>query len=268
MASMHDSCHDPKMKVNTGMNSMKQVFKDDMYMVTAKQNIIVNTTLIRSWVVGDSFDSQAFVIWHIEVGGGGLLRGCGKFIIVLYVYNVNKSYCIDKCTHQYLWGKFSCAVSVLYVKTCESVRQHWCKMQMSDMATHLGSQFYYRIQWERSKNVPEHCSLCVHKRLCIDSRSLHTNICEWISHSLCVNKATVVRKLTFNTNYWRKQKTPTCIYRHSIHILLVYYIIRMSTQPFLLYNPLLLLLIYLNHIRLHKTLSYRSYSLYFFTYWY
>ncbi len=33
----------------------------------------------------------------------------------------------------------------------------------------------------------------------------------------------------------------------------------------LLYDPLHFLLIYLNHIRLHKTLSYRSYSLYFFT---
>ncbi len=38
----------------------------------------------------------------------------------------------------------------------------------------------------------------------------------------------------------------------------------MSTQPRLLYDPLLFLLIYLNHIRLHKTLSYRAYSLYFF----
>ncbi len=52
---------------------------------------------------------------------------------------------------------------------------------------------------------------------------------------------------------------------YSIHLLLVYYIIRMSTQPLLLYDPLLFLLIYLNHIRLHKTPSYRSYSLYFFT---
>ncbi len=33
-----------------------------------------------------------------------------------------------------------------------------------------------------------------------------------------------------------------------------------STQPLLLYDPLLFLLIYLNHIRLHKTLSYCSYS--------
>ncbi len=39
----------------------------------------------------------------------------------------------------------------------------------------------------------------------------------------------------------------------------------MSTQPLLLYDPLLFLLIYLNHIRLHKTLSYHSYSLYLFT---
>ncbi len=31
------------------------------------------------------------------------------------------------------------------------------------------------------------------------------------------------------------------------------------------YDPLLILLIYLNHIRLHKTLSYRSYSLYIIT---
>ncbi len=37
----------------------------------------------------------------------------------------------------------------------------------------------------------------------------------------------------------------------------------MSTQPLVLYDPLRFLLIYLNHIRLHKTLSYRSYSLYF-----
>ncbi len=50
-----------------------------------------------------------------------------------------------------------------------------------------------------------------------------------------------------------------------IHLLLVYYIIRTSTQPLLLYDPLLFLLIYLNHIRLHKTLSYHSYYLYFFT---
>ncbi len=42
-------------------------------------------------------------------------------------------------------------------------------------------------------------------------------------------------------------------------------IIRMSTQRVLLYDSLLFLLIYLNHIRLHKTLSYRSYSLCFFT---
>ncbi len=40
---------------------------------------------------------------------------------------------------------------------------------------------------------------------------------------------------------------------------------KVSTQPALLYDPLLFLLIYLNHIRPHKTLSYRSYSLYFFT---
>ncbi len=39
----------------------------------------------------------------------------------------------------------------------------------------------------------------------------------------------------------------------------------MSTQPLLLYDPLLFLLIYFNHIRLHKTLSHRSYSPYFFT---
>ncbi len=38
----------------------------------------------------------------------------------------------------------------------------------------------------------------------------------------------------------------------------------MSTQPLLLYDPLLFLLIYLNHIRIHKTLSYHSYSLYIF----
>ncbi len=39
----------------------------------------------------------------------------------------------------------------------------------------------------------------------------------------------------------------------------------MSTQPLLLYDPLLFLLIYVNHIRLHNTLSYSLYSLYFFT---
>ncbi len=50
-----------------------------------------------------------------------------------------------------------------------------------------------------------------------------------------------------------------------IHLFLVYYIIRMSTQALLLYDPLLFLLIYSNHIRLHKTLSYRSVSLCFFT---
>ncbi len=50
-----------------------------------------------------------------------------------------------------------------------------------------------------------------------------------------------------------------------MHLLLVYYLIRMSTQPILLYDRLLFLLIYLNHIRLHKALSYRSYSLSFFT---
>ncbi len=49
---------------------------------------------------------------------------------------------------------------------------------------------------------------------------------------------------------------------HFIHLLLAYYIIRMATQPLLLYDPLLFLLIYLNHIRLHKILSYRTYSLY------
>ncbi len=53
--------------------------------------------------------------------------------------------------------------------------------------------------------------------------------------------------------------------RHSINLNLVYYIIRTSTQRLLLCDTLLFLLIYLNHIRLHKTLSYRSYSLYFFT---
>ncbi len=41
-------------------------------------------------------------------------------------------------------------------------------------------------------------------------------------------------------------------YIHSIHLLLLYYIIRTSTQPLLLYDPLRFLLIYLNHIRLHK----------------
>ncbi len=35
--------------------------------------------------------------------------------------------------------------------------------------------------------------------------------------------------------------------------------------PLLLYDPVLFLLIYLMHIRLHKPLSYHSYSLYFFT---
>ncbi len=39
----------------------------------------------------------------------------------------------------------------------------------------------------------------------------------------------------------------------------------MSTQPLLMYDPLLFLLIYLNHIRLYKTLSYRSHTLCFFT---
>ncbi len=39
----------------------------------------------------------------------------------------------------------------------------------------------------------------------------------------------------------------------------------MSTQPLPLYDALRFLLIYLNHIRLHKTLSYHSYSLHFFT---
>ncbi len=38
----------------------------------------------------------------------------------------------------------------------------------------------------------------------------------------------------------------------------------MSTQPLPLYDPLLFLLIYLNHVRLHKRLSYRSNSLCFF----
>ncbi len=50
-----------------------------------------------------------------------------------------------------------------------------------------------------------------------------------------------------------------------LHLLLVYYIIRTSTQPPLLYDPLLFLLIYLNHFRLYKTLSYHSYSLWIFT---
>ncbi len=42
--------------------------------------------------------------------------------------------------------------------------------------------------------------------------------------------------------------------------------IRMSTQPHLLYDLLLFLLIYLNNMRLYKTLSYRSNS--FLLYWY
>ncbi len=37
-----------------------------------------------------------------------------------------------------------------------------------------------------------------------------------------------------------------------IHLLLVYYIVRMSTQPLLLYDPLLFLLLYLNHFMLYK----------------
>ncbi len=45
----------------------------------------------------------------------------------------------------------------------------------------------------------------------------------------------------------------------------MYYIIRMSTQILLLYYPLFFLLIYLNHIKLHKIRSYRSYYLCFFT---
>ncbi len=47
-------------------------------------------------------------------------------------------------------------------------------------------------------------------------------------------------------------------------LLLVYYIIKMSTQTLLLYDPLHFPLIYLNHIRLYKTLSYRSHTLCFF----
>ncbi len=41
--------------------------------------------------------------------------------------------------------------------------------------------------------------------------------------------------------------------------------VRMSTQTLLLYDPLLFLLLYLNHIRFHKTLSYLSHALCFFT---
>ncbi len=37
-----------------------------------------------------------------------------------------------------------------------------------------------------------------------------------------------------------------------------------NVYPTSLYNPLLFLLIYLNHIRLYKTLPYRSYTLVFF----
>ncbi len=36
-------------------------------------------------------------------------------------------------------------------------------------------------------------------------------------------------------------------------------------QPLLLYDPLHFLLIYLSHIKLHKTVSYHSYSRYLFT---
>ncbi len=39
----------------------------------------------------------------------------------------------------------------------------------------------------------------------------------------------------------------------------------MSTNPFLLYNTLLFVLVYLNRLRLHKLLSYQSYSMCFFT---
>ncbi len=40
-----------------------------------------------------------------------------------------------------------------------------------------------------------------------------------------------------------------------IQLLLVYYIIRMASKPLLLYDPLLFTLLYLNHIRLYKTLN-------------
>ncbi len=55
------------------------------------------------------------------------------------------------------------------------------------------------------------------------------------------------------------------VIRHSIHLLLVYYIIRMSTQPLLLYVILLFFFfLYLNHSSLYKVLSYHSHNIWYF----
>ncbi len=79
----------------------------------------------------------------------------------------------------------------------------------------------------------------------------------------CCDQNKSCPKMHYQHQFEEPSCTPSLVRRHSIHLLLVYYI-RTSTQPLLLYDPLLFLLIYLNHIRLHKPLSYHSYSLYFF----
>ncbi len=53
-------------------------------------------------------------------------------------------------------------------------------------------------------------------------------------------------------------------YGFSIHLLLVYYIIKLSTQPVLLYDPLLFPFIILQS-HMYKTLSYQSHTVCLFT---
>ncbi len=53
-------------------------------------------------------------------------------------------------------------------------------------------------------------------------------------------------------------------HRLSIHLHLVYYIVNISTIPLLLYDPLLFLLLYPNHIMLYKTLSHNFHTMLFY----
>ncbi len=71
--------------------------------------------------------------------------------------------------------------------------------------------------------------------------------------SLTIDALPLKRVMNF-ARLWKRYSFKGTI--NITHLLLVYYIITTSTQPLLLYDPLLFLLIYLNHIRLHKTLSY------------